>query len=153
MVSNGTPLQLFVSGQDGTQFGDYALVRGSEAVAHSCDTDTYVMPGVSFSQPLTQDNSCHVTIQFSPFPPAVGKPLLAHYYGVMLEAGRSYTIAIGGVSTSFDAGLTIFAGGVAGQDVPNDSPNTGTRSSSFFITNFGASGSAVTITGISIIET
>ena len=119
LVSNGSPLQLFVSGQDGATFGDYALVRGSEAPSHSCATDTYLVPGVSVAQPLNQANSCVVAIEYPAIPQAKGKPLHAHYYGVKLEAGKTYTISITGLGGGFDPGLAVFAGGPVASSLPN----------------------------------
>lgn len=119
LVSNGDPVQLFVSGQDSTKAGSYSFTRSNEAVAHSCDTDTYMMPGSSLSQTLNEGNSCVVSIEYPAVPEAKGKPLHAHYFGVKLEAGKSYTITISGLGGGFDPGLTVFAGGKVAGAYPN----------------------------------
>lgn len=119
LISNGSPLQLFVSGQDSTHYGGYSVTRATAPIEHSCETATAIMPGVSFGAMLNQQNSCVVTIKFSATPQANGRPLWAHYYYAKLEAGKTYTIHLGGVSSSFNAGLTVFSGGQpVAQSVP-----------------------------------
>lgn len=111
LVSNGSLLQLFVSSQDSTEFGEYSVTRSTEPLAHSCSTQTVLMPGVSIHGSLSRANSCEPTVKFSPVPQAIGKPLWTHYYPVKLEAGKRYTITLGGLGASFDPSLAVFAGG------------------------------------------
>ena len=96
-----------------------AATSETTAPSHSCATDTYLVPGVSVAQPLNQANSCVVAIEFPGVPEAKGKPLHAHYYGVKLEAGKTYTITITGLGGGFDPGLAVFAGGPVASSLPN----------------------------------
>lgn len=119
-VGNGSALQLFVSGRDSTKLGAYTFTK-SAAVTHACPNTTagvpfiILMPGARYSDALNATNSCSVTVQFSPFPAAIGQPLRAHYYGVKLDAGRTYTIAAQGFPGQ--SALSIFSGGLVAQSV------------------------------------
>lgn len=110
VIGNGGPLQLFVSGQDGTAFGNYSITR-SEAEPFTCGRVHAVVPGASFNADLTATNACATTIQFSPFPEVIGKPLLYHGYNVRLLKGVSYTFRLSGLSPTVGMGFTIFLNG------------------------------------------
>jgi hypothetical protein len=121
LISNGSPLQLFVSGQDSTQYGGYSVTRATAPIEHTCDIATAIMPGVSFGTMLKQENSCVGTVAFPIVPQAAGKPLWLHYYYAKLEAGKTYAVRLDGVSSNgFDPTLSIFSGGrVVAQDGPD----------------------------------
>lgn len=129
LMSNGDPLQLFVSGRDSTKFGNYSFQRESTtSTQHECVTATneksYIalMPSTAVGGTMLPTNSCEVLIRFGP-PAAVGKPLLVHYYPVRLLAGRQYTINGSGFAGA--GSLTVFlAGQVAAQDLSSTSTRT-----------------------------
>ena len=79
-------------------------------------------PAVSSpSSDRPQSNSCQVAIKFSPNPKAVGQTIFAHYYGVTVTAGKTYTVTLGGLSSAFPAGITVFCGGSeVAQAAPGD---------------------------------
>jgi hypothetical protein len=128
LVSNGDPLQLFVSGRDSTKFGSYTFTR-LPASGHQCVTSTngnsYIalMDGTSISDSLSTAVSCSGNIIASPFPDAIGKPIRFHTYPVRLLAGRRYTVTVTGVAPG-QAALSQFVGGVYRQVIVN---NTTTR--------------------------
>jgi hypothetical protein len=135
MVANGDPLQFFLSGRDGSTFGAYTIERSIDTQAFSCGILSFMMPGASVGQALTAENSCHVNVAFSPVPQAIGKPLYTHRYFVRLDVIKPYTVTLGGLTTDFDVGLTIFpnvanAGPVA-QAVASGSPPPPSRSVTF----------------------
>ena len=135
VISNGDPVQFFVSGLDGTKFGAYSATRGQDTQAHVCGLFTYVMRGATFSTNLTSTNSCHATVQFTPVPQALGKPLFVQDYLVKMDAGTSYTITLSGLTNTFDPALTVYStlGGfpVVAQSVPGPLPAASTRSVTF----------------------
>ena len=57
------------------------------------------------------------TIEFTPHPEALGKPIATQNYWMRLQAGRAYTVTLGGVHAGFEAGLTIFPNLVNGAPV------------------------------------
>ncbi|MDQ8161328.1 MAG: Ig-like domain-containing protein [Gemmatimonadota bacterium] len=120
IVGNGDPMQLFVSGMTSTTTGAYTLTK-SAAVGHACTSGgaapiLYIVPGASYQDAVTAQNSCTFNIQFSPFPAVIGKPILAHYLVAKLDAGKPYTISVSGMPGQ--SALTIFRSGVvAAQNV------------------------------------
>lgn len=109
VIGSGAPLQLFVSGQDGTAFGNYSVQR-SVAEPFTCGRAHAVVPGATFTANLTAANACATTIQFTPFPEALGKPLILHGYSVRLLKGVSYTFRLSGLTPQMGIGFTIFLG-------------------------------------------
>jgi hypothetical protein len=153
LLSNGDPLQLFVSGRDSTKLGNYSFVRTggtSQTVAHECVTSSngksYIgmMPGTEMRGTMAVTNSCEVIIQFSPNPAAIGKPLLVHNYPVRLLGGRQYTIT--GTGFAPQSSLTAFrlgTAGVAGQDVSTGTTRTFTitpASTAYYSLEIGSGG-------------
>jgi hypothetical protein len=66
--------------------------------------------------------ACKGTAKFSPFPEAIGNPILTHGYDVKLDAGVKYTISLDGDPDSFNPSLTVFrAGSVVAQSVKGSS--------------------------------
>lgn len=129
LVSDGAPVQLYVlTAPNATGF--VTILGTSGAPSHSCDTDTYVVPGVSFPVAMRSDNSCHGTVKFPVIPEALGKPIDLHFYGLRAVAGQRYVVAIGGLSSSFSPTLTIFRGSTVVTQT-GDSPNAGAKSLSF----------------------
>lgn len=130
-VGNGDPVQVFVSGRDSTKLGTYTLAK-SGPVSHACPSTAAgiptitMMPGASYGESITAANSCKPTVQYSPVPAAIGKPLLAHYYATKLDAGRRYTITATGLPAQ--SALSIFNNGLVAQHTGS---TTGTRSVSF----------------------
>lgn len=110
VVGNGAPLQLFLSGQDGSSFGSYTITR-SEAEPFTCGRVHVIVPGAAFDADLNDGNACATTIQFSPFPDVIGRPLLYHGYNVRLLKDVSYTFRLSGLSPTVGMGFTIFLGG------------------------------------------
>jgi hypothetical protein len=153
LLSNGDPLQLFVSGRDSTKLGNYSLARTggtSQTVAHECVTSSngksYIalMPGTVMRGTMAVANSCELVIQFSPNPAAIGKPLLVHNYPVRLLAGQQYTIT--GTGFAPQSSLTAFrsgTAGVAGQDVSIGTTRTFTitpTSTAYYFLEVGSGG-------------
>lgn len=132
LIGNGAPLQLFVTGRDSTKFGTYSFNRLSPAPFACPSTATGVplvaiMPSAQYAETIAASNSCTVTVQFSPIPAAIGKPLLTHNYAVKLDAGNRYTIAVS--NTAPQSALTVFSNGaVVAQNV---SATGGLRSVTF----------------------
>lgn len=141
VIGNGDPLQLFLSGVTATTFGAYTVTRTAPIAAHECGALTYVVPGASFATTLTEATACRLTIQFSPFPDAIGKPIATQRYWTRLEIGRPYTVTLGGVDAAFNAGLTIFPnvmnGAPVAQAVGNLAPGQTTRTVTFTPTASG----------------
>lgn len=135
VIGNGDPLQFYVSGRTGDAFGAYAVTRSVSAEAFRCGALTFVVPGASFANTLTEATGCRYTIQFSPFPEVIGKPIVTHSFWTRLDAGRAYTITLGGVHAGFNAGLTIFPNLVNGapvaQSVEDLAPGQTTRTVTF----------------------
>ena len=135
VVGNGDPLQFYVSGRTSETFGAYAVTRGTSAEAFECGALTFVVPGASFANTLTEATSCRYTIRFSPFPEAIGQPIATQSYWMRLQAGRAYTVTLGGVHAGFNAGLTIFPnvlnGAPVAQSVEELAPGQTTRTVTF----------------------
>ena len=138
LVSNGDPLQLFVSGRDSTKFGSYTFTR-LPASGHQCVTSTngnsYIglMEGTSISDTMSLAASCSGNIVASPFPDAIGKPIRYHTYPVRLLAGRRYTVTVTGVAPG-QAALSQFVGGAYRQIIVD---NTATRTMTLTPTSTG----------------
>jgi len=87
-----------------------------------CNRRQYLeAPGTIF-QSLDWGSSCHVTIQFSPFPEAIGQQIWVQYHLVKLEAGVTYTVQVSGLSDSFNPALTVFRSGVVAQSAGSPPP-------------------------------
>ena len=153
LLSNGDPLQLFVSGRDSTKFGNYSFLRTggtTQTVAHECVTSSngksYIalMPGTVMRGTMQLANSCEVSIQFSSNPAAIGKPLLVHNYPVRLLGGQRYTIS--GTGFAPQSSLTAFrsgTSGVAAQDLSIGSDRTFTitpPSTAYYFLEVGSGG-------------
>lgn len=108
VIGNGDPLQFYVSGATSTTFGAYSITRSVDPQAHSCGTFTFVVPGASFAADMQPTNACHYNVAFTNFPPALGKPIIAHRYWIRVDAIKPYTVTVGGVSFDFDPAVTIF---------------------------------------------
>lgn len=131
VIANGGPLQVYVrSGND--TFGSYTLRRSAPTEAHDCAVYNFVTPGASFSTTVTDANACHYPVRYSPVPEAIGKPLVAHGFNILLTELKPYTVTITGLTDSFDPALTVFGNtGVVAQAVPGPLPTAGTRSVTF----------------------
>lgn len=124
-----SPLQqVFVSGQDGTQTGAFQLDATVEPVTYRCGVPMALEAPVTISETLEETRSCEATIQFSPFPEAIGQPLRYHFYNARLQPGRSYEIRIEGVTEQFNAVLTVYSGGVVRAQSVGPAPADGVRS-------------------------
>jgi hypothetical protein len=128
LVSDGSLLQLFVLTAPNS-LGRATISPITGTPSHSCDTDTYVMAGVSFPVTLRPDNSCRVNITNPVVPQAMGKPIDIHRFGLRATAGQRYVVTIGGLSSAFSPTLTIFRNGVVAQT--GHSPNAGAKSLTF----------------------
>jgi hypothetical protein len=117
VIGAGIPLQLFIGGANALDLGAYSVTRSIEAEMHDCADYQFLVGDVTFSTTLNAANACHETIAFSPFPDAIGKPILTHGYNMKLHAGVPYTFALSNFSSDMNPGLTIFAGGVLAQSV------------------------------------
>ena len=135
VIGNGDPLQFYVSGRTGETFGAYAVTRGTSAEAFQCGALTFVVPGASFANTLTEATSCRYTIRFSPYPEAIGQPIATQSYWMRLQGGREHTVTLGGVHAGFAAGLTIFPnvldGAPVAQSVGGLAPGQTTRTVTF----------------------
>ena len=137
IISNGGPLQAFVRGNPGV-LGAYTVTRSSPAEAHDCAAYNFITPGASFGTTITNANACHYAVAFSPVPEAIGKPLAAHGFNILLSESKPYTVTITGLSDSFDPALTVFRGvGVVAQAAPGPLPSPGSRSVTFTPTSAG----------------
>ena len=106
----GETQQLYVTNFDADTHGSFTLTSSIKPISFTCGSPTIYQAPVSFNATINSDQACHGTIQFSPFPDAIGKPLwFQPYYGKM--QGR-YEVALGGLSPAFNAVLTIFRNGV-----------------------------------------
>lgn len=110
-VGSSPRQQLFVSGFDGGERGAFQLDARVEPVSYTCGIPVVMEAPVRFAQTLDAGHACLTTIRFSPFPEAIGKPLLTQGYNARLLPGASYEIRVEGVSPQFPAGLTVFKGG------------------------------------------
>lgn len=107
VISNGDPLQFFISGRDGNHFGAYTITRSVDAETHTCARLTFVVRGASFNAHLQPSNSCAYNIRYSPYPEVMGKPINTHRYWARLEP-KEYTVTISGLTDSFNPAVTIF---------------------------------------------
>lgn len=117
VIGTGIPLQLFIGGTNVSDLGAYNVTRTVETEMHDCADYQFLIGDVTFSTTLNPGNACHETIAFTPFPEAMGKPILTHGYNMKLHAGVPYTFTISNYSSSMNPGLTIFSGGVLAQSV------------------------------------
>jgi hypothetical protein len=108
IISNGDPLQFYLSGQTATDLGAYSITRSIDTETHSCGAITFVVPGASFQANMQAANACHYNVAFTNYPPAMGKPLYAHRYWIRVDELKPYTVTVSGVSASFDPAVTIF---------------------------------------------
>ncbi|MGQ0560950.1 MAG: hypothetical protein ACT443_03640 [Gemmatimonadota bacterium] len=118
-VGTSPTQQVFVSNRDADTYGAFALTSSVEPVSYSCDYPTIYEVPVDLTQQLDAGHSCHVTVQFSPFPEAIGQALHSQFYYGKLIAGTTYNVRIEGVSAAFNPALTIYRGGVVRQSVGN----------------------------------
>ena len=131
VIANGSPFNVFVSANLGVT-GSYTLAASAPSEPHHCDVYNFVTPGTSFGATVTAENACHYAVQYSPVTEAIGKPLAAHGYNILLTELKPYTVTITGLTDSFDATLTVFGpGGVVAQNVAGALPSPGTRSVTF----------------------
>ncbi len=149
LLSNGDPLQLFVSGRDSTKLGTYSLALSSgttESVSHECVTSTngksyiMMMPGTTMRGTIQAANSCEIAIQAGN-PAAIGKPLRVHYYPVKLVAGTRYTITGSGFAPQ--SSLSVFRSGLVGQDITTGSTRSVTitpPSTGYYFIEVGSGG-------------
>lgn len=128
VIGNGSPLHAFARS---TSLGSYTMTRTAPAEAHDCADYNFVLPGSAFGTTLTEANSCRVNIAFPSIPEAYGKPIDTHWFNMYVEAGKSYTVTITGVSDSFNPSLTVFGGGVLGQSAPDGNPAPSSRTVTF----------------------
>jgi hypothetical protein len=127
-VGSSPSQQVFVSGQDSTQSGAFQLDATVESVTYRCGVPIALEAPVTFGETLEGTRACQTTIQFSPFPEAIGKPLRYHFYNARLQPGRSYEIRIEGVTDAFNAVLTVFSGGQVRAQSVGPVPANGVRS-------------------------
>jgi hypothetical protein len=118
LVSNGEPLQLFISGRDSTKFGSYMFQRlASAGNLHECVTltneKTYIglMPGTSIGGTMLPTNICEVLVASAP-----PNARLVHRYPVRLLAGRQYTITGSGFHAASSLAV-VLDGQVVGEDL------------------------------------
>lgn len=117
-VGSSPSQQVFVSGFDGTQTGPFRLDAVEEPVTFRCGVPMALEAPVAIGETIEESRACRWTVRFSPFPEAIGAPLLGHFYNARLQAGRSYEIRVEGLTQAFNAGLTVFSGGqMAAQSV------------------------------------
>lgn len=117
VIGTGIPLQLFIGGADVSDLGAYTVTRTVETEMHDCADYQFLLGDVTFSTTLDPGNACHETVAFSPFPEAIGKPILTHGYNMKLHAGVPYTFTLSGYSSDMNPAFTIFGGGVLAQSV------------------------------------
>lgn len=116
VVGSGAPLQLFVSGVDGTALGTYSIAMTPAAQPYTCGRAHAVVPGATFSAGLDASTACQTTIQFSPCAECIGKPIRTHFWNVKLDAGVEYTIRLSNISgANFNPAFTIFIANAQGQ--------------------------------------
>jgi hypothetical protein len=118
--------QVFVSNRDANALGTFELTSALEPISYACDYPTIYEAPVAFNTSLDGAHACHVTVQFSPFPEAIGKPLHSQFYYGKLLAGKTYEIQIEGVSAQFNPALTVYRGNVVRQSV-GEVPANGIR--------------------------
>ena len=127
-VGSSPSQQVFVSGQDSTQSGAFQLDAIVEPVTYRCGVPMALEAPVTFGETLEGTRACQATIQFSPFPEAIGQPLQYHFYNARLQPGRSYEIRIEGVTEQFNAVLTVYSGGQVRAQSVGPAPANGVRS-------------------------
>lgn len=127
-VGSSPTQQIYVSGQDSTQNGAFQLDATVEPVTYRCGVPIALEAPVTFGETLEGTRSCQATIQFSPFPEAIGKALQYHFYNARLQPGRSYEIRIEGVTQQFNAVLTVYSGGQVRAQSVGQVPANGVRS-------------------------
>jgi hypothetical protein len=131
VISNGGPLHAFFAGATGVS-GSYTITRSAPAEPFQCGSVHVVLPGASFGAELTTANACPVTVQFSPVPEAIGKPLLRHGFNILLTELKPYTITLTGLTDTFDPALAVFGGNnFVTVEAPGDLPSPGTRTLTF----------------------
>ena len=122
--------QLFVSTRDTSAGGAFTFTGATPAVTAltnglGCTRATWLVPGTRVAGAMLDAaaGDCRSTIQFTPFPEALGKPLVLDFYQVKLLAGRTYTITTTLPSRAAYGGaaLTVYRGGIVGQDVQDQS--------------------------------
>ena len=129
---------MFFSGYDETQFGKYTITTEVAPVSYQCGGGVFFMEGtVGFDQYLDGGNACEYTIQFSPFPDVIGKPIWTQGFNAKLTAGESYTVRLEGLDASFQPALTVFTYGPftpIAQDLSSSSSD-GDREVTFSVPN------------------
>lgn len=122
--------QLFVSTRDTSARGAFTFVGGTPSIPTltnglGCSRATWLVPGTRVAGAVLDSaaGDCRSTIQFTPFPEALGKPLVIDFYQARLLAGRTYTITFTLPSRAAYGGaaLTVYRGGIVGQDVQDQS--------------------------------
>ncbi|AMW06367.1 hypothetical protein GEMMAAP_19405 [Gemmatimonas phototrophica] len=122
--------QLFVSTRDTSARGAFTFAGGTPSVPAltnglGCSRATWLVPGTRVAGAVLDSaaGDCRSTIQFTPFPEALGKPLVIDFYQARLLAGRTYTITYTLPSRAAYGGaaLTVYRGGVVGQDIQDQS--------------------------------
>ena len=129
VIGNGSPLHAFARAQAP---GSYTLTRTAPVEAHDCNDYNFLLAGSAFATTLTPANSCQYPVEFGVIEAANGMPLNAHYYNMLAEAGKTYTVTITGVSNTFNPALTVFAGpGNVFQSAPMEETAPSTRTVTF----------------------
>jgi hypothetical protein len=124
VIGSNDEYGMFVSGGDSTQLGKYTVSTSVGAPAYSCDALIFLQGTVTFGTALDGGNSCHETIEFTPYPPALGQPIWTHNFYAKVIGGHSYTVHVDGLTGTFQVALTIFGGGVVAQDVGDVTPRS-----------------------------
>lgn len=110
--------QVFVSNRNPGERGKFELSSSVAPFAYQCGIPTVLEAPVSFSPTIDDATACHWTIEYTPFPEALGKPLLGHFFNVKLVPGQSYELRVEGLSGAFNPAFTLYFGGaVAAQSV------------------------------------
>ncbi len=164
VASPNLPVEIVAVGDSGATGASFSFTYDSTSAqqqpgAFSCDDYApIIVPGSTLADGINRGSACKYAVKFSPFPSAIGQPLLARLYLAPLAAGKAYTIAIDsyqGIGTSgFDASLTVFRGGaVVAQSVTAAGSFGSSRTVSFTASATGnylvevASGQPATTTG------
>jgi alpha-tubulin suppressor-like RCC1 family protein len=121
--------QLFLSGRNESQLGRYDLTPTVTSVAaitagQPCNTFTLLVPETTVQgAKLDQgEGDCVSTIQFSPDPSFIGRPLLLERYVVRLPAGKTFNATVSGVDGGMAPTLSVFVGNqLVGQKIPDGS--------------------------------
>jgi len=98
-------------------FSTYGVMTGNYCPRPSAGEQYItIQPGSSWSDVSSASNTCQQTVAYSPYPPAIGQTINTHDFLITLEAGKTYSITLSGISGKA-ATLTVFRGSsVAGQD-------------------------------------